>query len=436
MPAADGPAIGSWKKVRNMTKQRNAFQMVTRPTLLVVEGAPKGDAKGSKGDSKASKGEAKGAKGAKPAPKKEPEPQPEAEQEEVAKLETFVFKDDKKKSQTVVGRVLVEAADGGLLLLGQDGRLWTVEKPNLTSRKGSNDDFMPLSAEALGKVLTEEIGGKCDLVYTKHYVICSRAGKPYAQWCGALFERLYTAFHNYWKQRGLELGEPDFPLPALVFANEKQFAEFATKDAGPETATAKGYFSIPSNRMVIYDLTGGDGKGEGDFADRLAAAPFNIATVVHEATHQIAFNSGMHTRFADNPLWLTEGMAMYFETPDLTSKSGWKTVGAVNDLRFHQFMELSKRGRAEDSLTTLLQSDARFTDPKQMRDAYCEAWALCYFLIKTRKDDFSQYLVRLAEKSELEWDDPKGRLNDFQEVFGKDLKKIDADFVKYMSKVK
>lgn len=411
--------------------------LVTAALLLAiatvaVQGAPKSEGKSAKGDAKSAKGAPKAPK---KEPEKKPEPEPEAEAEENAKLETFVFKDDSKKSRTVIGRVMVEAADGGLLVLSVDGRLWSVEKPNLTSRKASDKDFMPLSGEELGKVLAEEIGGKSEIVYTKHYVICSRAGKAYAQWCGALFERLYAAFQNYWKQRGLELGEPDFPLPALVFANEKQFAEFATKDAGPDAATAKGYYSIPTNRMVIYDLTGGDGKGD-DIADKLAGTPFNIATVVHEATHQIAFNSGMHTRFADNPLWLTEGMAMYFETPDLSSKSGWKTVGAVNDLRFNQFAEFTKRGREPDSLKTLLQSDARFTDAKLMRDAYCEAWALCYFLIKTRKEDFSQYLVRIANKSELEWDDPAGRLKDFQDVFGSDLKKIDADFVKYMAKVK
>lgn len=404
--------------------------LVLAVITVAVHGAPKNEGKSSKADSKAAKGDKK------KAPEPKPEPEPQAEAEEPVKLETFVFKDDSKKSRTVTGRALVEAADGGLLVLGQDARLWSVEKPNLSSRKASEQDFMPLSPEELGKVLQAEIGGKSDLVYTKHYVICSRAGKPYAQWCGALFERLYGAFHNYWKQRGLELGEPEFPLPALIFANEKQFAEFATKDAGPDTASAKGYFSIPTNRMVIYDLTASDGKKDGDIADRLAATPFNVATVVHEATHQIAFNSGMHTRYADNPLWLTEGMAMYFETPDLSSKSGWKTVGAVNDLRFNQFAEYSSRGRPADSLKTLIESDARFTDPKLMRDAYCEAWALCYFLIKTRKDDFSSYLVRIAQKPELEFDEPAARLKDFQEVFGKDLKKIDADFVKYMGKVK
>ena len=56
-----------------------------------------------------------------------------------------------------------------------------------------------------------------------------------------------------------------------------------------------------------------------------AFLPGVTVTVIHEATHQIAFNCGLHTRYADNPLWLTEGMALYFETPDLRSRSGWRT---------------------------------------------------------------------------------------------------------------
>src|SRR5207253_9543744 len=100
----------------------------------------------------------------------------------------------------------------------------------------------------------------------------------------------------------------------------------------------------------------GPANSPAEINERLSAVPYNIATVIHEATHQIAFNSGMHTRYADNPLWLAEGMAMYFETPDLSSKSGWKTAGAVNDLRLGQFQEFAAQRRARDSLATLISS--------------------------------------------------------------------------------
>lgn len=355
-----------------------------------------------------------------------------------ARRERFVFQDDAKARRDVFGKILAEAQDGGLLVIGDDGRLWSVDKPQLESREKTGQEFKPLAADALGKQLQSELGAGFEVVTTKHYVICSSAGKQYAQWCGSLFERLYTAFQNYWKQRGIDLVEPEFPLVALVFRNESQFGAFATKDAGPEAASAKGYYSIGTNRMVLYDLTASS-SGPASTVDainkRLAAAPYNVATVVHEATHQIAFNSGMHTRYADNPLWLSEGMAMYFETPDLTSKTGWKNVGAINDLRLRQFLDFTAKRRKPDSLVTLVQSDARFTDAAEMGDAYAEAWALSYFLIKTRKDDYAKYLKQLAEKPRLVWDQPEKRLAEFKAAFGDDLLRLDGEFVKYIRRL-
>lgn len=369
-----------------------------------------------------------------PVPTRAEEPRAEGK----SPLVRVTFTDDAKQRRSVAARILVEAEDGGLLLLGQNGRLWTVEKEQLVSREEAGEDFRPLTREALGEQLQSDFGPGFEVVTTKHYVLVASTGKPYAQWCAALFERLFTAFQNYWKQRGLELHEPEFPLIALIFRDEKQFAAFATKDAGPDAATAKGYYSIGTNCMVLYDLTatGGPAGTAADITRRLAAAPYNIATVVHEATHQIAFNSGLHTRYADNPLWLTEGMAMYFETPDLASKSGWKTVGAVNDLRLKQFLDFAVKRRKPDSLTTLLQSDARFTDPDQMGDAYAEAWALSYFLIKTKKDAYVAYLEKIAAKPRLVWDKPEERVKEFKAAFGDDLQQLDAELLKQVRRLK
>lgn len=353
-------------------------------------------------------------------------------------LERVTFREEAGAEQVVNGAVLVEAQDGGLLVIGQDGRLWTIEKEQLGARQKTDRLFAALSPEVLGRQIAGELGRDCDVHVTKHYVVCSRAGKPYAQWCGALFERLYGSFQNYWKQRGFKLHEPEFPLVAMVFANDRQFADFATKDAGADAASASGYYSIRTNRIALYDLTAKAGEGArnvGDINRRLAAAPFNVAAVVHEATHQIAFNSGMHTRYADNPLWLTEGMAMFFETPDLTSPTGWKTAGQSNDLRLGQFRAYLDK-RRPDSLTTLLRSDARFTDAAQMGDAYAEAWALSYFLIKTRKDAYVDYLETIAAKPRLTWDKPEERVQEFRAAFGEDLQQLDADFVRYIRRAK
>ena len=41
----------------------------------------------------------------------------------------------------------------------------------------------------------------------------------------------------------------------------------------------------------------------------------NEATIIHEATHQMAFNTGVHNRFAPTPVWLAEGLGTMFEAP-------------------------------------------------------------------------------------------------------------------------
>lgn len=357
-----------------------------------------------------------------------------------ASLERLKWRGDDSQPREVAGKILTEAEDGGLLLIGQDGRLWTIEKPQLISRDAAREPFRPLAHTALAKQLQSELGHGFEVVTTRHYVICTSARRQYAAWCGALFERLYLSFHNHWKQRGMKLAEPEFPLVALVFAGEKEFAAFATKDAGADVATAKGYYSIGTNRMVLYDLTAADAKPIGDATDidkQVAAVPYNIATVIHEATHQIAFNSGMHTRYADNPLWLVEGMAMYFETPDLSSKTGWKTAGAVNDERLGQFRDFISAGRRKpDSLTTLISSDARFNNADQAADAYAEAWALSFYLIRTRKEAYVKYLNVLAAKPRLVFDTPEERQAEFRAAFGEDLKQIETEFLKNIRRLK
>lgn len=356
-----------------------------------------------------------------------------------SRLEEFRYRDDKGQDRVVLGRVQVTAQDGGLLLLGQDGGLWTVEPSQLGGRRPLDRDYTPLAADELGKLLLTEKGREgFQILTTKHYVLCYNTSRDYAQWCGALFERLYAGFHNFWKQRGLTLHEPEFPLVAILFADQKQYAAFATRDAGPDTASALGYYAIGSNRMVLYDqltTNGKPAKSQAEIQRRFAAAPYNIATVVHEATHQIAFNSGLHVRFADNPLWLTEGMAMYFETPDLQSRTGWATMGSVNPPRLKRFRGNLAR-RTPGGIAALIRSDELFTNAETMGDAYAEAWALTYFLMRTRKEAYVEYLKKIAGKKVLTWDKPADRLKEFQAAFGNDLQLLDRDFVKYLRSVK
>ena len=98
-----------------------------------------------------------------------------------------------------------------------------------------------------------------------------------------------------------------------------------------------------------------------------------MATIVHEATHQLAYNSGLQTRYAGNPFWVSEGIAA-FRTPGPAQSRGWRGIGEVHQLHLPQFKR-SLLGRSDDPLMTLLTDDARFRNPRTSPQAYADAWA-------------------------------------------------------------
>jgi len=349
------------------------------------------------------------------------------------------------KVQTVSGQLVVTAEDGGLLLLGDDGALWAIEPKELVSRKDDDEPFHPLSREELSQQLLTELPPGFEIHATHHYLICHNTSREYAAWCGALYERLYKAFTNFWTRKGMKLHDPEFPLVAIVFNTRESYAKYASAELGKSAESIVGYYSLRSNRITMYDLTGieslrsaGDRRGSSTQINQMLARPEAeqvVATIIHEATHQIAFNSGLQTRYADIPVWVSEGLAVYFETPDLQSNKGWRNIGAVNTSRLVRFREYLSR-RPATSLKSLLSDDKRMRDSRTALDAYAEAWALNYYLIRQHPRQYLAYLQALSEKKQLLWDDPETRLSEFQKAFGENLGQFDAEFLRQMQKVR
>jgi len=355
-----------------------------------------------------------------------------------AALDLIVMQRDDRQLR-VEGKVIVEAADGGLLLMTADGAYWTVQPDDIRERRTDDRPFEPLTADELGEELLNEMPPGFHIHTTAHYVICYNTSREYAQWCGALYERLYRAFYNFWTRKGLDLHEPEVPLVALVFAGQRSYQRYARDDLGDAVDSVVGYYSLRTNRVTMYDLTGleklrrpGARRDSAEAINRLlnqpAAEPL-VATIIHEATHQLAFNCGLQTRYSDIPLWLSEGIALYFETPDLGSSQGWRGIGAVNRSRLTAFRR-SLRARQEDSLKSLIATDERLRNVRTAAAAYAEAWALNYFLIRQHQRQYIGYLKSIAAKKPLVWDKPEQRIQQFREHFGEDLKQLDAELVR------
>jgi hypothetical protein len=358
-------------------------------------------------------------------------------------LEHVGYRREGQDSQ-VTGKLIVKAEDGGLLILARDGQLWAIEPQELLDHKSDAQAFEPLTPKELGEQTLTGLPGGFEVYTTTHFVICHNTTRAYAQWCGALFERLHAGFTNFWTRRGLKLHEPEFPLVCIVFADASAYHRFAAAELGDSAKHIVAYYSLQSNRVTMYDLTGdqairrfGDRRGSTNQINQMLGRPEAermVATVIHEATHQIANNTGLSQRFADVPLWVSEGVAVYFEAPDLSNSKGWKTIGEVNRPRLAAFRESLPR-RSNNSLVTLVADDKRLRDPRQGPQAYAESWALTYFLIRQKPKEYLAYMERMAAKRPLVPDSPDDRLAEFKAAFG-DLDRLEADFLRHMQRVK
>lgn len=342
----------------------------------------------------------------------------------VSAVERVVFTQQDQRRE-VVGEKLVEAADGGLLLQANDGQIWTIQPEEIKSHDSDERPLEILTPDDAVAPLLEQLGAGFEIHRTAHYVVVSNADPAFVQYCSMLFEKLYKGFFAFWKNNAMELVEPRFPLVAVVFDDKSSFLEYARPEAGDAAASIIGYYNLQTNRMNTYDIAEGRGARAGIFvADR------NIATIIHEATHQLAYNTGLQKRFADNPYWVSEGMAIFFESPNLRRADGWRQIGRVNEvnkLRFAQYLA----SRPADSLQTLVQDDTRFKDSATASSAYAEAWALTYFLVKTKPKQYVAYLRKLGSKNYLDKLSPRNRLEMFVEEFG-ELGKLDRQFITYL----
>jgi hypothetical protein len=360
-----------------------------------------------------------------------------------AALDHIIWKNDGIESK-LDGQILVKTTDGGLFVQAPDGTLVSVPADKLVRQTSDDEPLVPLAKADLAKRLLAELPAGFEAYTTQNYLICHNTSDAYAKWCGALFEQLHRGFTNYWSDRGFDLKKPEFPLVAIVFADKNSYTAWASKEIGDGVSTIIGYYNYQTNRMTMYDLTGMENlRQAGD--RRTTAAQINemlsrpeaertVATIVHEATHQLAFNCGLQTRYSDVPLWVSEGLAIYFETPDLKSKTGWRKIGAVNRFQWSAFRSYVGH-RPAGSLKTLIADDTRLQSSRDAAEAYAESWALSYYLIRAKPKQYLAYLKMLSQKPRLVRDEPSKRLEEFQAAFGQNLDQLDTEFLRYMSKL-
>lgn len=371
-------------------------------------------------------------------------------------VEALTFKhrpyaDADQRTLSAEGRVLKQDSVGNRFFETIDGARYLVRATDIESESSSGAPFAPAPHDEMGQRLLADLPDGFRIHTTEHYVIAYDTSREFAEWASSLFEGLHRALVRYWDKQGLDLEDPEFPLPIVIHRNRAAYDAAARAEGVGEGAI--GYYHMTTNRVRMYDLTGAQEVRASGYRMRrgsrseiskmlsLPAAQPLVATVVHEATHQVCFNSGVMHRFAELPLWLVEGMATYFEAPNAGSLRGWRGIGKVNDRRLATFRRNLPQWNA-NTLLSLVASDDRLRDPRTGGLAYADAWALNYYLIKRRGDDYVAYVKEMAERKPFEAspaDEPeeataRRRVEIFEKHFG-DVRKLQAAMLKAMTRL-
>jgi hypothetical protein len=311
-----------------------------------------------------------------------------------------------------------------VFLLARDGHLWTFHPNEAKNYRKTSDHFVSLTINDMRARLKTEFGRNFDVSSTGHYLVVHPRGER-DTWAKR-FEELYRSYMRYFTARGFEPKRPSFPLVAVVFHNEKEFRQFAQQTGAKLIPGTLGYYSPQSNRILLYDVTAGDADNPN--------WQINSETIVHEAIHQMAFNSGVHNRYSPPPRWVAEGLGTFFEARGVSNSDRFAQQSErINRYRLEDFKKYIKR-RETGSLAEFISSDRTFQTDAEA--AYAEAWSLTFYLFETQPKRYVDYLQKTAARSNfVEYRGPE-RLADFQQFFGKDLRHLETRYLRFMGNLK
>ena len=305
-----------------------------------------------------------------------------------------------------------------MFLLGRDGRLHEFDPRQAQKSKKLGSSFRSYSTGEMKAILGEEFDNRFSISTTQHFVVVHPRGQ-WSAWADRL-ESLYRSFTHYMQVRGFRLRRTKVPLVAVVFRNRGDYYAHAAKGGSPLPPGTLGHYDPESNRVFLFDDGGKDWST-------------NAETIIHEATHQSAFNVGVHRRFAEQPRWLIEGLAMMFEARgvwdgrSVYNRSDRINRGRLDDFRYYQHK------RPAGAIMATVASDQLFRTSPGF--AYAEAWTLSFFLCETRPQEYSRYLEKVAARAAFSEYPSQQRMVDFTRIFGSDLEMLDVQMKRFVEEL-
>jgi len=351
----------------------------------------------------------------------------------------------KTSNDIYLGKSIAHNSDVGWMM-DQAGMLTEVPLKKVISFRRVAAEFQKLPLNKMKLQLQKEFGGSFEVISTRHYLVCAPRGN--AKDYGAVFEDLYQSFSHYFSLRGYQVKSPEFLMVTIIFPDRAQFYDYCKKDGVRASQGLLGYYHPHTNRTALFDQSTAtksigleqDREGNELTYSRLSTSSKELTealrdTMIHEATHQVAFNTGLHSRVGDNPRWVVEGLATTFESDDLRAHTGGrgKSIVRINRNRLLWFSNYAQKRREKKSLRSFIREDLLFQS--STFDAYAEAWALTFFLVETQPARYARYLKKISQRDPLKEYSAESREQDFKEAFKTNLQTLEVDYLKFIDQL-
>lgn len=300
-----------------------------------------------------------------------------------------------------------------ILGLDRSGELLTLD-PRKVKDPQVIPRFRAYSQSEMRGDLLREFGKHFEVTGTGNYLVVHPKGARNL-WANR-FEELYRSMVHFFRQRGYNVSKPKFPLVGIVFHSRAQYQRYCSRVLKTNVSSSYGVYMPKTNRIYLYDATQGAGKKSLEWEE-------NLATVMHEAAHQTAFNVGIHMRAGGSPVWLIEGLGCLFEAEGIYDAFHHRSqADRLNEGRLRDFKSIKNSGNLESFLMGIVASDKKFR--QDMGRSYAAAWALTFYLSEKQPRDFIRFIKKTSKVGPYDTYSASDRVRDFRLIFGKDTKML------------
>jgi len=328
--------------------------------------------------------------------------------------------------------------------------------------------------ETAGNNLLYDMGTGFSILRTEHYLICYNSTNAFADLTGQRLEKLYQEFMIFFEDRRFEPAPLTKRIEVVLFDSPTDFKKFAL-EISPGMAISKGFYLSKNDRSYFFDsisdanpqflqtkkqlrleyqkiddfrtqVLNNSGNLQYVFRDdnglesrlnkpqalqRLKQQEEqlrdqedklldfyrsqNVGVTMHEGTHQLAYLCGIHSRYFNNPKWMVEGLAMYFES---MGEARHDRPGQINQQRLKLFYDSASRGPVIPLKELILNDELLDPDSGCSRAAYANSWALFYYLVQQKHKKLFDYIYDLSLRITDKPYTPEQRIADFEKYFG------------------